>query len=297
MSGLERVWHAYGMRMAGADRWRWQYVSGSYLFSILLAATVSLTGAGPADAREPQYVLYEVLADHPACSGPGHIAYDVELDVKLDNAGIIRSEGPPEACLVRTRRGNEVIEVPVPCPEESQQTLPEDIAWMNFCPLTEELRPMTIRLQGSLTGCITMAGHRFVDGAWTATTERPDGTRVARGGHDDPRLQARYSSAILGTSIFGQPNIEVWLRLEDEVLPALPGATVEVAGAAVNLSPLLLVDGSRSECVEDPASCLIPPPKSPWRVVSNEIWSVCSSDPEVFPNYGIERVAPRTGDE
>ena len=240
---------------------------------------------------EPLYAVYTVLKDHPACSGPGHIAYEASFDVKIDEAGFLRG-GAPEVCSIGTRKGGILREMPVPCDEATgRQQISDDAKWLGFCSLTAELRPVEISLKGSLTGCITVTGHSFVDGDWTATTVRPSGTRTLSGAHDDPRLDATYYSSSTGTQGFIEPSIGLWLRLEDEAVRSLPGMTVEVAAAAVGINAMRLVDGSQPGCAQDPASCWIPPETAKVSLKNEELWPVCAADGSGL-KFGVGRDVP-----
>lgn len=256
----------------------------SVILAMIAVVTPVTVGA------EPLYAVYSVLPDHPACSGPGHIAYEATFDVKIDEAEFLRGDAP-EVCSIRTRRGGSLMEVPVPCDEADGRQVSDDVKWRNFCGLTSELRPAEISLKGSLTGCITVTGHAFVDGEWTATTVRPGGTRTLSGAYDDPRLEATYYSSSSGTQGFIEPSIGLWVRLEDEQVRSLPGLTVEVAAAAVGINAIRLVDGSQPGCAKDPASCWIPPENAKVTFTNEEFWPVCAADGS-GPKFGIGRDVP-----
>lgn len=239
---------------------------------------------------EPLYAVYTVLPDHAACSGPGHIAYEATFDVKIDEAGILRGDAP-EVCTIGTRKGGILREFPVPCDEGDERRVRTEDSWKNFCSLTAELRPVEISLKGSLTGCITVTGHSFVDGVWTATTVRPSGSKTLSGAHDDPRLEATYYSSSTGTQGFIEPSIGLWVRLEDETVRSLPGTIVEVAAAAVGINAMRLVDGSQPGCAKDPASCWIPPESAKVSLKNEEWWPVCAADGSGL-KFGVGREVP-----
>ena len=261
----------------------------SVIFAIVAVVTPVTVGA------EPLYAVYTVLPDHPACSGPGHIAYRATFDVKIAEAGFLRSEKELLACSIRTRKGGAFTETPVPCDDETGREISSDEAWSGFCSLTEELRPMEISLSGSLTGCITITGHAFVGGDWTATTVRPNGVRTLSGKYDDPRLEATYNPSSTGVQGLLSPTLGIWLRLEDEAVESLPGTVVEVAAAAVNFDALRLVDGARPGCSENRASCWKPPADAKVSLTTQETWSVCAADGSGL-KFGIGRDVPaKTG--
>lgn len=257
---------------------------------LICALTLAVTSTSvKADA---QYSVYTVLKDHPACSGTGKIAYEARFDVAMEEAVFLR-EGDrlvPEGCTIRTRRGETIIETAVPCAPGVQRSLTLEDARRQVCTLTASLRPVEIALTGSLTGCITLNGHRFVDGDWTATVERPDGTEVLSGGHDDQRLEASYSSNSEGVFGVMNPFLEISLRLPDAAIDTLPGAVVEIVGIAYGVNRLHLVDGSKPGCANDPAPCLTPAPKVAVRAAQEEWWPYCSANSN---GYGVTRDAPR----
>lgn len=256
--------------------------------SVILAMIAVVT---PVTVRaEPLYAVYTVLPDHPACSGPGHIAYEASFDLKIDEAGVLRGDAP-EVCSIRMRKGGTMIETPVPCDEGDGRRVRTEDSWKNFCSLTAELRPVEISLSGSLTGCITVTGHSFVDGDWRATTVRPSGTKTLSGAHDDPRLEATYYSSSTGTQGFIEPSIGIWVRLEDETVRSLPGAVVEVSAAAVGINAMRLVDGSQPGCAKNPASCWTPPENAKVSITNQEYWPVCAADGSGL-KYGIGRDVP-----
>lgn len=254
----------------------------SVILAMIAVVTPVTVGA------DPLYAVYTVLPDHPACSGPGHIAYEATFDVNIAEAGFLRGEDAPQVCSIGTRKGGTLIETPIPCGDGDGRRISNLDATTNFCSLTAELRPVETRLKGSLTGCITVTGHAFVDGDWTATTVRPGGTRTLSGAHDDPRLEATYSPSSTGKQGFQSPTLGIWLRLEDEAVQSLPGTAVEVAAAAVGFDALRLVDGSRPGCAKDPASCWTPPVDAKVSRTNREWWPVCAGDGSGL-NFGIGR--------
>jgi hypothetical protein len=256
----------------------------SLILAMIAVVTPVTVGA------EPLYAVYSVLKDHPACTGPGHIAYEATFDVKIDEAGVLRGDAP-EVCSIRTRRGGSLMEVPVPCDEGDGRRVRTENSWKNFCSLTAELRPVEISLEGALTGCITVTGHSFVDGDWTATTVRPSGTKTLSGAHDDPRLEATYYSSSTGTQELIEPSIGLWVQLEDETVRSLPGSVVEVAAAAVGINAIRLVDGSQPGCAKDPASCWRPPESAKVSITKQEYWPVCAADGSGL-KFGIGRDVP-----
>jgi hypothetical protein len=242
---------------------------------------------------EPLYAVYTLLPNHPACSGPGHIAYRASFDVSISEAGYFRSENEASGCFVTVRKGGTLIEVPIQCNEGTGQQISTDKGWIGFCGLTEELRPAEISLKGSLTGCLTVTGHTFIDGDWTATTVRPDGTQTLTGRYDDPRLEATYTASSTGAQKWMEPSLGLWLRLDDEAVPSLPGVAVEVAAAAIGLGALRLVDGSKQGCSKNPASCWkLPEATTDTKVrkPEKEIWAVCEPDGSGL-KFGINRDA------
>ena len=259
------------------------------ILAVVAVVTPVMVGA------EPLYAVYTVLPDHPACSGRGHIAYRATFDVKIAEAGFLRSEKDLSACSILVRKGGTLNETPVPCNDGAGREISSGEAWSGFCSLTKELRPVEISLSGSLTGCITVTGHAFIDGEWTATTVRPNGVRTLSGKYDDPRLEATYNPSSTGMQGFLSPTLGIWLRLEDEAVESLPGTVVEVAAAAINFDALRLVDGARPGCAENPASCWKPTADAKVSLTTEETWSVCAADGS-GPRFGIGRNVPaKTG--
>jgi hypothetical protein len=150
-------------------------------FRVFLAFLVGM--AGPSGAQEEApipknifYAPYSLLADHPSCKDAGQTAFKVtfsaeNLTVQL-NSGVKQStkrfaiadgKVPDQVrqCTIKTRRGVEIIENPIECPDD----------WAEKNDLLDEFghTSATPRISGEVTACMSLGSFEILDADWELT--------------------------------------------------------------------------------------------------------------------------------
>jgi len=183
------------------------------LKTALTAATFAvLCGAQAVSAQdETQNVFaapYEVIPDHPNCSGPGKIAFktefqakDIKFEVGLNErarsiyfgaGGVVERNPDNRVCSVKTRRGAETITTRVQCPDlVSKPSKVSDLA----AELSNTIN--SANLSGRLSGCLSLAGFELLDNEWSFDIELVDGTS---------RTLAATSAADVFSADFAHPT-------------------------------------------------------------------------------------------
>lgn len=246
--------------------------------------TAGLTA--PAGAEGIPIGVYEVLENHPDCSGPSKIAYRTTFDTILQETDFFRySENPlgpmnTKECSVSVRRGAERTDYSFPCEGVEEALNLEKASMESFCAATEEMGQSNprlvalVRVKGNLTGCLSLEGHELIEGTWEALSTELLGSTSIKGEYDDPAMVAVFRPSqkdsrawsyvrngvrtesfqgavhVLGSTT-RPPQIFFALTLNNLKLPQFSDQPVGVAGNVV----INMVEKSDKGCIESPESC------------------------------------------
>lgn len=133
------------------------------------------------------YAEYDILNDHPECSGPGQTAvkidvqasglsfrvHDLQHELQNESFGDVGSVSGYDVnpCYIRLRTGTEAVRVPVQCS-------PEQIAQRDT--QLSEL-PLKLNLSAEMTSCLSPTGYDVIGGEWETTVANEENEAVNSG--------------------------------------------------------------------------------------------------------------------
>jgi hypothetical protein len=126
-----------------------------------LAAAVGLAFAPTMGKAQTNVVVtpFDLLAEHPLCKGPGTIAYRVNfLDQNINGRFGNVEDARPAVCSIRTRKGGEAMDIPIPCPESAS----ENPSGAQAFALADRLS-----ISADIVGCMTLTENKIVEARWT----------------------------------------------------------------------------------------------------------------------------------
>lgn len=133
---------------------------------LFAAAALSLLPAPVVRAEDQPVTIapFEVLESYPGCSGPGKIAFRVSFETEAKARFSISGRELPGVCTVKTRKGAEVIEQQIECPD-SQHARDDE-------PLLDAL-PRKAIVSADTVVCLGLGSSGVLASTWrmTALTE------------------------------------------------------------------------------------------------------------------------------
>jgi hypothetical protein len=203
----------------------------------LIAGSAFSAVAQPKEAPPVFVTPFALLDEHPGCSGPGKNAYEVGFDVKDASArfGLVgQDKGSARTCTIKTRRGAETVEIPIPCPDvsSSDRAANDDL---------EDL-PRAADISGKIIACIGLSEVSLLEGSWNIRVHAPDALEIS-GDLSSPDLIVLFDAP--ATQLSGpemttpQPTSPVLALIWDGVdasVQSMPGAALEIS-AYVALAP------------------------------------------------------------
>jgi hypothetical protein len=194
--------------------------------SDMKAACLVLTGvlAFPMTALSDVNLLVapvEILKDHPLCKGSGSVSYRVAFDAKgiqgrLGDAGA----SLPSVCTIKTRRGAQVTEVPIPCAITEQGRVARE---------APKSSPLDVNLTGSIFGCLSPTAHEIVDANWQVSAKMATGEFKASGTLSNLAVTVLYKGPTVKTSGAAKTkenrvNPAVWVLILNELTADKPAS-------------------------------------------------------------------------
>ena len=138
-----------------------------------LIAGLALPAGAEADNRLLVVAPFEILENRPDCTGPGKVPFQVAFDLKDAKArfGLVDQKAA-RTCSIRTRRGSEVQEISIPCPDATED--PSSSAGLDGF-------PTSVSLSGRIIACMEIGGIAVLDGSWALSASSPMGPVDTRG--------------------------------------------------------------------------------------------------------------------
>ncbi len=205
-----------------------------------LALCLILGTLGPAWAQgkgQPVYVTpFTVLENHPSCNGTGKIAFQVTFAVKgaMARFGVAgQPKADARACSIRTRRGADVMEIPIPCPEvdapaRAAQTALDDL-------------PRQADLSGLVIGCMQITGVSFVEGSWTLRVPDMPNLTELQGDLTSPGPRVLFSGVRDTTNVFALSDRKAAVPKLAVLWDELPVTLPDRPDQAVTLSAFVVL--------------------------------------------------------
>lgn len=155
--------------------------------ALVWALVAASAGAGPQPVRIADF---NVLDRHPSCTGPGETAFRVAFEEVTATArfGVLSAERPG-TCRITTRRGSDIQDVEIPCPDDSSGRTEGPAA----------AYPEAIEVTGDFVGCLGLGSVAFVEGRWSLGADMPSGRYQDSGDLSRPGVSVafRHPSASL----------------------------------------------------------------------------------------------------
>lgn len=178
---------------------------------VAVVATVLLASGVHADGQAVTIAPFEVLESYPGCIGSGKTAYRVSFETRAKARFGIDGVAFSPVCEIRTRKGSDVIDQQIPCPDMETNPARES--------LVEKL-PRTVNISADVVGCLELTSHKFLRAEWALSGETVLGRVEERGNLESNGL-------IL---LFEGPN---------SVGPPLTGTSIHFSGVRVSRYALL----------------------------------------------------------
>jgi hypothetical protein len=134
---------------------------------------------------------FELLPEHPLCKGVGTIAYRVNFQNQNVNGRFGNVEGArPAVCSIRTRKGSEAMDVPIPCPESASDNM---VGAQAFA-LAD-----SVSISADIVGCMTLTENKIVEAHWALEALNSFGQFKAYGDLSDAATEFLYAGPTFKT--------------------------------------------------------------------------------------------------
>lgn len=144
---------------------------------VILACLAAVSGVAAAEQAKSTIIVtpFERLAEHPGCPGPERIAIRAAFDVKhaLARFGDAGRDKDSQSCEIKTRRGDKVSSIEIPCPEDGK-TAPREAAAVRAL-------PRAVDLAGEAVICLGATDLSFVEASWRMQAMTEGETFTAQG--------------------------------------------------------------------------------------------------------------------